>query len=118
MGNFTEADIKTKYILPAIKNAGWDLQTQVREEVSFTHGSFRLLRPLPGVGFTFKGGRLRGKAAQPNFYTVAYGAVRLFACFDSCHRLRLSWRNSTKIGNISQRSKCPDIYVQHIENVA
>lgn len=38
MGNFTEADIKTKYILPAIKNAGWDLQTQVREEVSFTHG--------------------------------------------------------------------------------
>ena len=38
MGNFTEADIKTKYILPAIKQAGWDLQTQVREEVSFTHG--------------------------------------------------------------------------------
>lgn len=38
MGKFTEADIKTKYILPAIKNAGWDLQIQVREEVSFTHG--------------------------------------------------------------------------------
>lgn len=38
MGNFTEADIKTKYILPAIQKAGWDLQTQVREEVSFTHG--------------------------------------------------------------------------------
>lgn len=38
MGDFTEADIKTKYILPAIKNAGWDLQTQVREEVSFTQG--------------------------------------------------------------------------------
>lgn len=38
MGNFTEADIKTKYILPAIQNAGWDLQTQIREEVSFTDG--------------------------------------------------------------------------------
>lgn len=38
MGNFTEADIKTKYILPAIKNAGWDVQLQVREEVSFTQG--------------------------------------------------------------------------------
>jgi type I restriction enzyme R subunit len=38
MAKFTEADIKTKYILPAIKNAGWDLQTQVREEVSFTDG--------------------------------------------------------------------------------
>lgn len=38
MGNFTEADIKTKHILPAIQKAGWDLQTQVREEVFFTHG--------------------------------------------------------------------------------
>jgi type I restriction enzyme R subunit len=38
MGNFTESDIKTKYILPAIKNAGWDVQLQVREEVSFTQG--------------------------------------------------------------------------------
>lgn len=38
MGNFTEADIKTKYILPAIKSAGWDVHTQVREEVTFTQG--------------------------------------------------------------------------------
>lgn len=38
MGKFTEADIKTKYILPAIKNAGWDLHTQMREEVFFTKG--------------------------------------------------------------------------------
>lgn len=36
--NFTEADIKTKYILPAIKQAGWDVHIQVREEVSFTQG--------------------------------------------------------------------------------
>lgn len=34
----TEADIKTKYILPALQHAGWNLQTQIREEVSFTHG--------------------------------------------------------------------------------
>lgn len=38
MSNFSEADIKTKYILPAIKKAGWDIHTQVREEVSFTQG--------------------------------------------------------------------------------
>jgi type I restriction enzyme R subunit len=38
MGNFTEADIKTKFILPAIKKAGWDVHTQVREEVTFTQG--------------------------------------------------------------------------------
>ncbi len=36
--NYTEADIKTKFILPALKKAGWDLFAQVREEVTFTQG--------------------------------------------------------------------------------
>ena len=34
----TERDICTKYILPAIKKAGWDIHTQVREEVPLTAG--------------------------------------------------------------------------------
>ena len=34
----TERDICTKYITPAVLNAGWDLHTQIREEVSFTKG--------------------------------------------------------------------------------
>jgi type I restriction enzyme R subunit len=34
----SERDICTKYITPALKQAGWDIQTQVREEVSFTDG--------------------------------------------------------------------------------
>ena len=34
----TETDIRTKYITPAIKEAGWNIQTQVREEVAFTAG--------------------------------------------------------------------------------
>lgn len=34
----TERDICTKFITPAIQQAGWDIQTQVREEVSFTNG--------------------------------------------------------------------------------
>jgi type I restriction enzyme, R subunit len=38
MANFSEADIKTKYITPAIQKAGCDIHTQVREEVSFTAG--------------------------------------------------------------------------------
>jgi len=36
--DLSERDICTKYILPAIKKAGWDIKTQVREEVSFTNG--------------------------------------------------------------------------------
>ena len=34
----SERDICTKYITPAISQAGWDLHTQIREEVTFTKG--------------------------------------------------------------------------------
>src|SRR5882672_2799947 len=36
--NLTERDICTKFILPAVKRAGWDEMLQVREEVYFTKG--------------------------------------------------------------------------------
>src|SRR6266852_8810355 len=34
----SERDICTKFILPALKRAGWDEMLQIREEVSFTKG--------------------------------------------------------------------------------
>ena len=34
----TEQDIRTKYITPAVTEAGWDIHTQIREEVTFTDG--------------------------------------------------------------------------------
>jgi hypothetical protein len=36
--DLSERDICTKYITPAIKRAGWDIQSQVREEVTLTAG--------------------------------------------------------------------------------
>lgn len=36
--DLTERDIITKFIIPSIKNAGWDIDSHVREEVSFTDG--------------------------------------------------------------------------------
>lgn len=36
--HLSERDICTKYITPAIGRAGWDVHTQMREEVSFTSG--------------------------------------------------------------------------------
>ncbi len=36
--NLSERDICTKFINPALDNSGWDIQTQIREEVSFTDG--------------------------------------------------------------------------------
>lgn len=36
--DLSERDICTKFITPNIKAAGWDIQIQVREEVTFTDG--------------------------------------------------------------------------------
>ena len=36
--SLSERDIITKYIIPAIENSGWNRQTQIREEVTFTAG--------------------------------------------------------------------------------
>lgn len=36
--DLTERDICTKFINPALQNAGWNMRSQVREEVSFTDG--------------------------------------------------------------------------------
>ncbi|RLA21664.1 MAG: restriction endonuclease [Gammaproteobacteria bacterium] len=52
----TERDICTKYILPAIKQAGWDIHSQVREEVSLTAGRV-IVRGQMGV-------RSKGKRAD------------------------------------------------------
>jgi len=38
MQALSETDIRTKFITPAVVKAGWDLLTQIREEVSFTKG--------------------------------------------------------------------------------
>ena len=36
--DLSERDICTKFITPAIKQSGWDVMSQIREEVSFTKG--------------------------------------------------------------------------------
>jgi type I restriction enzyme R subunit len=36
--DLSERDICTKFVTPAVAQAGWDLQSQVREEVAFTKG--------------------------------------------------------------------------------
>ncbi len=36
--SLTERDICTKFITPAVKRAGWDELSQIREEVGFTKG--------------------------------------------------------------------------------
>ena len=35
--SLSERDIYTKFITPSLERAGWDIQTQIREEVTLTH---------------------------------------------------------------------------------
>lgn len=35
---FSERDIRTKFITPAVQRAGWDVLSQIREEDGFTRG--------------------------------------------------------------------------------
>ena len=44
--NLSERDICTKYITPALTGAGWDLQNQIREEVTFTAGRINVYGKL------------------------------------------------------------------------
>jgi len=48
--SLSERDICTKFITPALKNAGWDLITQVLEEVTFTDGKIYVRGKLTARG--------------------------------------------------------------------
>src|SRR3989344_6419366 len=40
--NLSERDICSKFITPALTKSGWDLQSQIREEVTFTAGRINI----------------------------------------------------------------------------
>ena len=48
----SEQDIRTKFVTPAIQQAGWDIQIQVREEVTFTAGRIQVRGKLVSRGKT------------------------------------------------------------------
>ena len=48
--DLSERDICTKYITPAIEAAGWNIRTQVREEVTFTAGRIYVKGKLTSRG--------------------------------------------------------------------
>ena len=58
--DLTEADIKTKFITPAIEQAGWDKISQMREELYFTDGRIQVQGQ--------KTKRLKGKKADYILY--------------------------------------------------
>ena len=50
----TEADIRTKFILPSIEKSGWDKDKQIREEKYFTDGRIYVYGKVPKRGIPKK----------------------------------------------------------------
>ena len=48
--SFSERDICTKFITPALRQAGWDEMLQIREEVGFTKGRIIVRGKLVTLG--------------------------------------------------------------------
>lgn len=66
--SMSERDIITKYILPAIEKSGWNKQTQIREEVTFTAG-----RIFVKGRQTKRGEKKRAENVRKRNYWTKYG---------------------------------------------
>lgn len=78
--SLSERDICTKYITPALQKAGWDLQKQVLEEVSFTDGKIHVRGRL-----TARGAK---KRADYILYYKANIPIALIEAKDNNHSVR------------------------------
>ena len=75
--SLTERDICTKFITPALRKAGWDEMTQIREEVSFTEGRITVRGRLVSRG--------RGKRADYILYYKPNIPIALIEAKDNTH---------------------------------
>jgi type I restriction enzyme, R subunit len=73
----SERDICTKFITPALRNAGWDEMTQIREEVSFTKGRIIVRGKLVSRG--------QGKRADYILYIKPNIPIALIEAKDNTH---------------------------------
>ena len=73
----TESDIRTKFITPALRAAGWDEMAQIREEVSFTKGRIIVRGKLVSRG--------KGKRADYILYYKPNIPIALIEAKDNTH---------------------------------
>ena len=76
--SLSERDICTKFITPALRNAGWDEMVQIREEVSFTKGRIIVRGKLASRG--------KGKRADYILYYKPNVPIALIEAKDNTHR--------------------------------
>ena len=79
MSKLSERDVCSKFITPALISAGWNLQTQIREEVSFTKGRIIVRGKLHSRG--------KGKRADYVLYYKPNQPIALIEAKDPTHGL-------------------------------
>lgn len=77
--SLTEADIRTKFITPALEAAGWDRLTQIREEVHFTNGRIIVRGKLVARG--------KRKFADYLLYTGGKAPIAVVEAKDNHHEI-------------------------------
>ncbi len=77
--SLSERDICTKFITPAVRKAGWDEVTQIREEVSFTKGRIIVRGKLVSRG--------KGKRADYILYYKSNIPIALIEAKDNTHAI-------------------------------
>ena len=77
--SLSERDICTKFITPALRNAGWDEMMQIREEVSFTKGRIIVRGKLVSRG--------AGKRADYILYYKPNVPIALIEAKDNTHAI-------------------------------
>ena len=77
--SLSERDICTKFITPALRKAGWDEMTQIREEVSFTKGRIIVRGNLVSRG--------KGKRADYVLYYKPNIPIALIEAKDNSHSI-------------------------------
>ena len=75
--SLSERDICTKFTTPALRRAGWDELTQIREEVSFTKGRIIVRGKLVSRG--------KGKRADYILYYKPNIPIALIEAKDNSH---------------------------------
>jgi type I restriction enzyme R subunit len=78
--SLSERDICTKFITPAVEKAGWDTQTQLLEEVSFTDGKIFVRGRLTARG--------KGKRADYILYYKPNIPIAIIEAKDNNHSVR------------------------------
>lgn len=88
----TEADIRTKYILPSLIKAGWDSYHQIREEYYFTAGEIKV-----------KGKKTRREAGKKADYILFYKPklpLAIIEAKDNKHQISDGMQQGLEYGNI------------------